>query len=82
MISVNQLKGNFINIYRSVWLASLGAIATVGQESKLIAEKVAKWDKKPSFKEVETTYRKVIAKIQENMGNFFTKMSIPRFAVN
>jgi len=82
MISINELKGNFLNIYRSVWLASLGAIATLSQESKSIAEKVAKIDAKQSLKDFEAGYQKVLGNIQGKMTDLFSKVSIPKFAMN
>ncbi|KPA13306.1 hypothetical protein MHK_006483 [Candidatus Magnetomorum sp. HK-1] len=82
MITVETLKGNFLNIYRQVWLAALGAIATVGQESKQIADKVSKWDIKQSAKDFEKSYRDIFSDVQEKMGTILTKMSIPKFAMN
>jgi hypothetical protein len=82
MISINDLKGNFLNIYRSLWLASLGAIATFSHESKSIAEKMAKIDAKQSLKDIEASYQNFLANIQEKMTGLFSKVSIPSFAVN
>jgi len=82
MTSIETLKGNFLNIYRQVWLATLGAIATVGQESKVIADKVSKWDYKKSAKDFENTYHNVLSDVQEKVGTVLTKLSIPKFAMN
>jgi hypothetical protein len=80
MISIATLQGNVVNFSRSAWLASLGAIATVSQESRQIVEKISQWNIKESVAGLENQYRQVFSNIKDSLGNLFNNMSVPRFA--
>jgi uncharacterized Fe-S center protein len=80
MASINDLRVNIVNLSRSAWLASLGAIATVSQESRQIVEKVSQWKAKQSVTELSTIYQKAVNNIKETLGGLFNYMSIPKFA--
>jgi len=80
MISITKLQGNVVTISRSAWLASLGAIATVSQESRQIVEKISQWNLKKSVADLENQYRNVMTNIKASLGNLFNTMYIPKFA--
>jgi len=80
MISINNIKENVANLSRSAWLASLGAFATVSQESKQIVEKVSQWNVKQSVSDLTTKYGQVVTNIKESLGSLLNQMPMPKFA--
>jgi len=80
MISIKTLQGNVANMSRSAWLVSLGAFATVSQESRQIVEKVSQWNAKQSVADVRTKSLERLTTIKESMGNLFNNMSMPKLA--
>jgi len=80
MISIKDLQENVANFSRSAWLASLGAIATVSQESMQIVEKVSQLKEKQSVVDFGNKYRQVLTNIKESLGNLFNNMPMPKFA--
>jgi len=80
MISIKDLKENVVNLSRSAWLASLGAISTVSQESRQIVEKVSQWKAKQSVAELSSKYHQAMTNIKETLGGLFNHMSMPKFA--
>jgi hypothetical protein len=80
MISINTFKENVANFSRSAWLASLGAVATVSQESKQIVEKLSKWNEKLSVTNLSDKYGQVLTNIKESLGTILNQMPMPKFA--
>jgi uncharacterized Fe-S center protein len=80
MISINDLRVNVVKLSRSAWLASLGAIATVSQESRQIVEKVSQWKTKQSVTELSSIYHQAVNNIKETLGGLYNYMSMPKFA--
>jgi len=82
MKSIKQIQENIVTISRSVWLVSLGAIVTAGEESKQIVGKVTQWRSEQSSGELTKKYNQVMANIKEKMGMFLAQMRVPNFSMN
>jgi len=80
MFSIKDLQSNVANISRSAWLASLGAIATVSQESKQIVEIVSQWNSKQSVVDFRNKYHQVLTNFKASVGSLINQMSMPKFA--